>query len=146
MYALKKSKQQYVLDPGGPFWHGSSLILAWIINQNNYEVWNEMIYPFPNFNGATVEVWEWIIIISHTLIACDCLFRLRLCMVCVRNQITDPHLSWKLISSPLLHKAACLTIVRLKVVTLKGESVRHFRHVIVIFNILSAGTSFTDMD
>ena len=22
------------------------------------EVWDEIIYPFPNFNG-TVEVWEW---------------------------------------------------------------------------------------
>ena len=21
---------------------------------------DESIYPFPNFNGATVEVWEWI--------------------------------------------------------------------------------------
>ena len=25
------------------------------------KVWDEIIYPFPNFNGATVEVWEWII-------------------------------------------------------------------------------------
>ena len=24
------------------------------------KVWGEIIYPFPNFNGATVEVWEWI--------------------------------------------------------------------------------------
>ena len=23
-----------------------------------YEVWDEIIYPFPNFNDATVEVWE----------------------------------------------------------------------------------------
>ena len=23
-------------------------------------MWNEIIYPFPNFNGYTVEVWEWI--------------------------------------------------------------------------------------
>ena len=22
--------------------------------------WNEISYPFPHFNGATVEVWEWI--------------------------------------------------------------------------------------
>ena len=24
------------------------------------KVWNEITYPFPNFNGATVEVWEWL--------------------------------------------------------------------------------------
>ena len=24
------------------------------------KVWDEIIYPFPNFNGAAVEVWEWI--------------------------------------------------------------------------------------
>ena len=22
-------------------------------------MWDEITYPFPNFNGATVEVWEW---------------------------------------------------------------------------------------
>ena len=30
---------------------------------NNYihcKVWDEITYPFPNFNGCTVEVWEWI--------------------------------------------------------------------------------------
>ena len=24
------------------------------------KVWYEITYPFPNFNGYTVEVWEWI--------------------------------------------------------------------------------------
>ena len=24
------------------------------------KVWDEIIYPYPNFNCATVEVWEWI--------------------------------------------------------------------------------------
>ena len=24
------------------------------------KVWDEITYPFPNFNYATVEVWEWI--------------------------------------------------------------------------------------
>ena len=23
-------------------------------------VWDETTYPFPNFNGSTVEAWEWI--------------------------------------------------------------------------------------
>ena len=25
-----------------------------------YKVWDEITYPFPNFNGAAVDVWEWI--------------------------------------------------------------------------------------
>ena len=24
------------------------------------KVWDEITYPFTNFNGATFEVWEWI--------------------------------------------------------------------------------------
>ena len=29
-------------------------------NYIHYKVWDEITYLFPNFNGATVEVWEWI--------------------------------------------------------------------------------------
>ena len=28
---------------------------------------NAISYPFPNFNGHTVEVWEWLVISPHTL-------------------------------------------------------------------------------
>ena len=42
------------------------LLLKWI-NFNpsmdkelHYKVWYEIAYPFPNSNGATVEVWKWI--------------------------------------------------------------------------------------
>ena len=28
--------------------------------QINYNVWDEITYPFLNFNGFAVEVWEWI--------------------------------------------------------------------------------------
>ena len=43
-----------------PFYkHGLTLIPAWISNYINYKVWDEITYPFPNFNGVTVEVWEW---------------------------------------------------------------------------------------
>ena len=35
-------------------------LLAWISNCIPSKVWDEFTYPFPNFNGATVEVWEWI--------------------------------------------------------------------------------------
>ena len=41
----------------GPFyWNGLTLILAWISNCIHYIMWDEIIYPFLNLNGATVEV------------------------------------------------------------------------------------------
>ena len=46
------------LDP--LYWHGFISIQAWISNYIRYNVWDEITNPFPNFNGATVEVWEWI--------------------------------------------------------------------------------------
>ena len=34
------------------------------------KVWDEITYPFPNFNGAAVEVWGWISdVISHFMIS-----------------------------------------------------------------------------
>ena len=36
------------------------LIPAWISNYIHYKVWDEITYPFPNFNSCTIEVWEWI--------------------------------------------------------------------------------------
>ena len=31
-----------------------------ISNYIRYKLWDEITYPFPNFNGAAVDVWEWI--------------------------------------------------------------------------------------
>ena len=50
-----------VVDPSsttsGPFYlHGLTLILAWISNHMASKMWDEITYPFLNFNGATVEV------------------------------------------------------------------------------------------
>ena len=36
------------------------LIPAWRSNNIHHELWDEITYPFSNFNGATVEVWEWL--------------------------------------------------------------------------------------
>ena len=33
---------------------------AWVTNRISSKKWDEIIYPFSNFNGCTVEVWEWI--------------------------------------------------------------------------------------
>ena len=41
----------------GPFYkHGLTLIQPWISNYTHYNVWDEITYPFLNFNSATVEV------------------------------------------------------------------------------------------
>ena len=37
-----------------------NLIPALISNYVHYKVWDEITYLFPNYNGPTVEVWEWI--------------------------------------------------------------------------------------
>ena len=43
----------------GPlYYHELTLISAWIFNHMSSEVWGEITYSFPNFNGAAVEVWE----------------------------------------------------------------------------------------
>ena len=31
-----------------------------MINYIQYNVWDEIAYPVPNFNGCTIKVWEWI--------------------------------------------------------------------------------------
>ena len=36
----------------------NGLIPAWIDNYVHYKMLDEITYPFPNFNGWTVEVWE----------------------------------------------------------------------------------------
>ena len=39
-------------------WHLSNRnVITWINNHTPSNVWDEITYPFPNFNGATVEVW-----------------------------------------------------------------------------------------
>ena len=42
----------------GPFYQ-RGLSPAWINNHTPGKVWSEITYPFPTFNGASVEVWEW---------------------------------------------------------------------------------------
>ena len=52
----------YIVDRGvvvacSPFYlHGLALIPGWISNHRHYKVWDEFIYRFLNFDGATIEV------------------------------------------------------------------------------------------
>ena len=41
-----------------PFYQHGYLIPAWISHYIHYKVWDEITYPFPNFSGAAIEVWE----------------------------------------------------------------------------------------
>ena len=44
----------------GPFYyHGLTLIPVWSRNRMPSKVWDEITHLFPNFNGITIEVWEW---------------------------------------------------------------------------------------
>ena len=40
---------------------------AWITNYVHFKLWDEITNPFPNCNGCTVEVWEWISINHHMM-------------------------------------------------------------------------------
>ena len=35
-------------------------IPAWISNYIHFKMWDEITYPFPNFNCAAIELWEWL--------------------------------------------------------------------------------------
>ena len=44
------------------WWYLSNkdLVTTWISYYIYYDVWVKITYSFPKFNGATVEVWEWL--------------------------------------------------------------------------------------
>ena len=52
----RRYPQIYQRDPFK--YHGLILIPAWISNYIHDKVWGEISHHFPNFIGATVEVWE----------------------------------------------------------------------------------------
>ena len=37
-----------------------TLFILSYLNDIHYRVWDEITYPFTNFNGTAVEVWGWI--------------------------------------------------------------------------------------
>ena len=54
---LLRSVEQRFITTWPPFYyHGLTSIPVWISNYIHYNVWDEIIYPFLNFNGETVEV------------------------------------------------------------------------------------------
>ena len=59
---------RYRGEPMGPICsHGLTLIPVWISNDIPSKVWDEITYPFQTDNGCTVQVWEWVSNLSHTI-------------------------------------------------------------------------------
>ena len=57
LYQVTMRLARRIPHSSGPFYkHGLTLIPAWISNHIHFKMWNEITYPFLNFNGATVEV------------------------------------------------------------------------------------------
>ena len=58
------------------------------------KILDEITYPLPNFNGATVEVWEWISdFITHFINGCNYLCMLELKLIHVRKRVEgDAHI------------------------------------------------------
>ena len=54
--ATKQLRGHFNLTWDPFYWHGLTLIPAWISNYMPRKVWDEIIYLLLNFNGATVEV------------------------------------------------------------------------------------------
>ena len=50
--------KDFLASRGLFYQHGITSIPAWMSNRISSKVWDEITYPFPNFNGAAVEVWE----------------------------------------------------------------------------------------
>ena len=62
------SKKKCYLQLGLLYWIGLIWITVWIINHKHYKLWDEITYPFPNFNSTTVQVCEWISFTKHVII------------------------------------------------------------------------------
>ena len=52
---IKMNEYKLVINPSGGsfYWHGLTLIPAGISNHMPRKVWDEIIYPFSNFNGVS---------------------------------------------------------------------------------------------
>ena len=61
-------------------------IPAWMSKGIHYKGWDYITYPFPNFNGTTVEIWEWISNISHIYNSCNYLSMPRLTLIHVNKR------------------------------------------------------------
>ena len=67
-------------------------VSPWLSNQMPSKVWVEIIYPFSNFNGSTIEVWEWLSnFIPHFNDECNYLSILGLKWIHASKRGSRPH-------------------------------------------------------
>ena len=58
---VRSNPYELLTNCWGPFYSNKLILIpVWISNEIHYKGWDEITYPSPNFNGATVEVWKWI--------------------------------------------------------------------------------------
>ena len=68
--AKPSSELLYTLSPF--HWFELISIPAWTSDHMPNKMWDEITFPFPNFNGANVEVWGWIRnFITHFIMGCN---------------------------------------------------------------------------
>ena len=58
------------------YWYGLTLISVWISNHMPSKVWDEIIHPFPDLNGATCNGWNYSSVLGiklyHVSKRCPC--------------------------------------------------------------------------
>ena len=80
---------------GDPFYsHGLTLTPAWISGHTPKKTWNEITYPFTNFNGCGVEVWEWLSNYITLYNGCDYLSMMRLKLIYVSKMGPGALVPW----------------------------------------------------
>ena len=109
----------FKLSTGAHFTDGLTLIPAWISKCIRYTVWDQITYPFPDFNGATVH--EWYAISSHTppkkvlghSLSCGSLGDHQIWNAIFRqpNVVAWWKLAWVYPISPSLRKPCCLNVI-----------------------------------
>ena len=78
-----------------------SLNPAWLRNYSHYKAWDDITYPFTNFDGAAIEVLKWISNVSHTLLVMWLLIHVgKLIRVCKRG---PRYFDWRMWFNALLH-------------------------------------------
>ena len=80
---------------GAFYCHGLTLIQAWISNYIHYEVWDWIIYPFPNFKGAVTEALNGFIsqFNAHVIFTHDQFWPSAIAVACIYVYVSTPSLS-----------------------------------------------------
>ena len=126
-----------ILDRKWLYYYKEPLIPTWISTCIHYKVWDYIIHSFPNCNGATVEVCEWISnFIAHFTGWVNIELRLKLKLVHI--DISGPWFPW--LNSTCTPKLLAYIVTTTAVLCVTGcfQGSLHDDHPISIFTA-SAG-------